>query len=253
MLKIAAKTEPNFENLQILYKLGYENVEIFTDNNIITDKYSISLLKNFPFEYVVHAPCDTFDQYTLDFATEIGAKLINTHKVVTNDWLNVLTKKAKENDIIVTVENEGFPSTKENTEEEIKTYGAIRSAGNFKQLKERVPDIYLCCDIEHACIKKEYPWMLYACKDNLKHIHLSGWSDKKRRYHQPVYRNEKLLTEVLTMLSIIDYDGFVVCEHATRYNIPYIWREELETINDILKKKQGEIKKKKKMFNKLFK
>jgi sugar phosphate isomerase/epimerase len=230
-MKLAAKTEPNEKKLIDIQEAGFRNVEIYTDKNIIEDPASASLLNLFMLNYVVHAPWDYIDSRVIDFALSVGAKTINTHKIVDNDVLADVVKYAWERNIAITVENEAWPESHHLDDDgkplrTLKSLDPIRSGGDFIRLQELIPDVKLCVDVEHAVIRREYPTMIKACAQYLKHVHLCGYTGGK--HHQPVYENMNLVREVAAILKDCGYQGFVVCEHDVGYHTFEVWKRTLE-------------------------
>jgi sugar phosphate isomerase/epimerase len=230
-MKLAAKTEPNEKKLVDIQEAGFWNVEIYTDKNIIEDPASIDLLNSFTFNYVVHAPWNYIDNGVVDFALGIGVETINTHKIVDNDVLAKVVEYARERNITITIENEAYPESHHldddgNPLRTLKSLDPIRSGGDFIRLQELIPNIRLCIDIEHALIRREYPTIIRACAQHLKHVHLCGYTGGK--HHQPVYENVNLVKEVAAILKDCNYSGFVVCEHDVDYHTPEVWKRTLE-------------------------
>jgi sugar phosphate isomerase/epimerase len=108
----------------------------------------------------------------------------------------------------------------------IKTYDPIRSAGDFRRLKEKIPNVRLCIDVEHAIIRKEYPEFIHGCCSDIGHIHMCGFTGGP--HHRPVYENMPLMVEIVTMLKECDYQGFIVCEHDVEFHTIEIWKKTLE-------------------------
>jgi len=231
-MKLATKIEPNLNKLDILTSIGWRYLEIYTNRSVIESPLMIGLLLSYPeIEYVVHAPTDYFDKSVIDFAHQINAKLINTHKILSNDDLKKLTSYAKKKGITITVENESFPESHHldkhgNLLPTVKTYDPIRSAGDFHRLVEEIPDIRLCIDVEHALIRKEYPSILDSCYELLGHIHLCGFNGGE--HHRPVYENMQLVQHLATTLRKYKYHGFIVCEHSLKQQTLEVWKKTLE-------------------------
>lgn len=227
MIKFAAKTSPTFKDLDLLRRLQYKYVELYTTNKTINSAYTMAMIDGFSsFEYVIHAPCDTFDKNIIRFALDIGAKLIIVHKVIANEQLKEIVNEALVYGIRVAVENVGIIDGTQSED-------YVRTSEDFFNLLKKVHNIDLCVDVEHACIENSFPWILYTCRDFLTHIHLSGWDSKVKKYHEPVYQNVNLFKETLLALKTIKYDGFVVCEHSTKYNTEEIWRWSKELFEKI--------------------
>jgi len=229
-MKFAAKVEPNFKKLNVLSEIGWKYLEIFTSHKFINDDV-VQLLKNYKFEYVVHAPTDYFDKSIVDFADNIGAKLINTHKIIEDDVLVGLVAKAKAKGIVVSIENEAFPESHHlddngKTLPTILTYSPIRSGGDFLRLQEKVPDIKLCVDVEHAIIRKEYPSVIDSCYESLGHIHLCGFNGGP--HHRPIYENMELMQHTARLLRKCKYKGFVVAEHDIEFHTLEVWEKTLK-------------------------
>jgi sugar phosphate isomerase/epimerase len=233
-MKLATKVEPNKTKLDTLARIGWKNLEIWTDEGIIENIGATSLLNEYDFEYAVHSPTDYFDMTVVDFASYIGARVINTHKIVPNEDLARYVAYAKSKDITVTVENEAFPEShhlKDGTVLQTivpDRYDPIRSAGDFKRLQEEVPHVKLCIDVEHALIRKEWPAILHGVVVNqdVGHIHLCGFAGGA--HHQPVYENMGLVDQVSGLLRASGYQGFVICEHDIEFHTEEIWTETLE-------------------------
>jgi len=232
-MKLAAKAEPNPGKFKVLAELGWRHVEIYTSRALLTTSSSVGLLQQYAdkMDYVVHAPTDYFDKSVIEFAQHIGARLINTHKIVPNEQLRELVDYASSFGITITVENEAFPESHHldrhgNPLFVSHSYDPIRSAGDFRRLVEQVPQIGLCVDVEHAIIRREYPDIISGCCEYLGHIHMCGFTGGK--HHAPVYQNMKLMKEVVSMLRECEYKGFVVCEHNTEFHTYDVWKETLE-------------------------
>lgn len=231
-MKLATKIEPNKVKLDTLARVGWKNLEIWTDERIIESVGAISLLGQYNFNYAVHSPTDYFDNTIVDFASHIGAQVINTHKILPNEDLARCVAYAKSKGITVTVENEAFPESHHLKNGKVlqtvapDRYDPVRSAGDFHRLKEVIPDVRLCIDVEHALIRKEWPAILYGTNEDIGHIHLCGFTGGA--HHQPVYENMELVEEVHRMLHRYGYDGFVVCEHGTEFHNEQVWAETLE-------------------------
>lgn len=233
-MKLATKVEPNKTKLDALAQIGWKSLEIWTNESIIESVGALSLLGQYDFNYAVHSPTDYFDNTVVDFASHIGAKVINTHKILPNEDLARCVAYAKSKGITVTVENEAFPESHHlKNGEVLKTvapnrYDPVRSAGDFQRLKEAIPDVKLCIDVEHALIRKEWPAMLYGVEvdKDIGHIHLCGFTGGA--HHQPVYENVELVEEVHRILHIGEYEGFVICEHDTEFHNEEVWGKTLE-------------------------
>jgi len=230
-MKFATKIEPNFEKLDILARMGWKHLEIYTNRFFIEKVGILSLLKSYKFEYVVHSPTDYFDESVIDFASRIGAKLINTHKIIEDNLLDKLVTKAKAKGIVVSIENEAFPESHHLDDDgkqlpTIQTYSPIRSGGDFLRLQEKIPDVRLCVDIEHAMIRKEYPSIIDSCYALLGHIHLCGFTGGP--HHRPIYENMELVQHLATLLKKYEYKGFIVAEHNLEFHTPEVWGKTLK-------------------------
>lgn len=235
-MKFATKIEPDQKKLDILSQIGWKYLEIYTNRFYIDSTEVVSLLKKYSFEYVVHSPTDYFDKSVIEFASKIKAKVVNTHKIVDDKELARLVALAKTKHISITVENEAFPESHHLDDEgkmlpTIKTYDPIRSGGDFLRLRERVPRVKLCVDVEHAMIRKEYPGIIDSCYEFLGHIHLCGF--KGGPHHRPIYENMELVQHIATLLRKYEYKGFVVCEHDVEFHTPKIWEKTLKECKDL--------------------
>ena len=230
-MKFATKVEPNSKKLDTLDKIGWKYLEIYTSRSFIESWGAMVLLKSYGFEYVVHSPTDYFDKSVIDFASRIGARLINTHKIIEDNALADLVALAKVRGITVTVETEAFPESHHLDDDgkqlpTIQTYDPIRSGGDFLRLQEKIPDLRLCVDIEHAMIRKEYPSIIDSCYESLGHIHLCGF--KGGPHHRPIYENMELVQHLATLLRKYKYQGFIVCEHDVEFHTIEVWEKTLK-------------------------
>ena len=232
-MKLAAKIEPNCKKLRSLVLQGWKCIEVYTNQSLLCSPGAAGLLKSYSgqVEYVVHAPTDFFDYAVINFADYIGAKTINTHKIISNTHLANLVNYAGDYGITVTIENEAFPESHHldkhgNPLPTVKTYDPIRSGGDFLRLVELIPNVRLCVDVEHALIRKEYPCIISSCAQYLAHIHLCGYNGGA--HHRPVYENMDLVKEVVKRLRECGYKGFVVCEHDTVFHEAEIWKKTLQ-------------------------
>jgi sugar phosphate isomerase/epimerase len=230
-MRLAAKTEPSEKKLVDIQEAGFQCVEVYTDRKIIEQPANVGLLNSFAFDYVVHAPWDYIDRKVIDFAIQIGAEIVNTHKVIDNNVLIELVQYADEHGLTITVENEAWPESHHLDDDgkplrTLKSIDPIRSGGDFIRLQELIPNIGLCVDVEHAIIRREYPTIMTTCASCLKHVHLCGYNGGK--HHRPVYENINLITEVAQVLKQCKYEGFIVCEHETEFHTLEIWKRTLK-------------------------
>jgi len=57
MMKIAAKVAPRENELSVVKEVGFENIEVYTNDEYIKNKAaSVKILNSFDFDYAVHAP-----------------------------------------------------------------------------------------------------------------------------------------------------------------------------------------------------
>lgn len=236
-MKLATKVEPNIEKLDSLFEVGFQYLEIYTNRKVVDSQTAVDLLISYPFHYAVHSPVDYFDETVINFAHRVGAKTINTHKIVTNERLFELVQYATQRGITITVENEAFPESHHldkngNQLPTIKTYDPIRSGGDFWRLQRKVPSVKLCIDVEHAMIRDEFPSILESCSRFLGHVHLCGYV-AGGKHHQPVYNNMTLVEIVVKMLRGCIYTGFVVCEHDTIFHTKEVWAKTLKECNPL--------------------
>jgi len=217
---LATKCEPRLAKLKLLRDIGFKHLELYTSREWITPEV-IDRALSFPFEYVVHAPIDYFDESVVKFAREIGAKGINTHKTITDEQLYKMIVLAHKHDLFVTLENEG-------TAQKVPTFGSIINLQDWIKAKERFPGLKLCIDVEHAKIKEVYP-EIFTFASDIKHIHLSGYINDEIGHERPVYENHEQTLEVIKLLKLIGYEGFVVCEHDVEFHTRAIWER---TFND---------------------
>ncbi len=235
-MKLATKTEPNKWKLDTLESIGWKNLEIYTNYDIIENPGTLSLLHDYDFSYAVHAPTDYFDMTVVDFARNIGAEIINTHKIIENDVLASLVAYAKKFDIRVTVENEAFPTSHHLDKEgnqfaPVERYDPICSNGDWRRLQEEIPDVRLCIDVEHAIIRREWPDFI-DCADDLGHLHICGYTGGA--HHRPVYENIELAQQTAMYLNYCSpYQGFVVCEHDIEFHTEEVWTKTLEMCTPI--------------------
>lgn len=237
-MKLATKVEPNKTKLDALARIGWKNLEIWTNYDVIESVGAISLLNQYDFNYAVHSPTDYFDNTVVDFASHIGAVTINTHKILPNESLAKCVAYAKSKGIAVTVENEAFPESHHLKNGEVlqtvapDRYDPVRSAGDFLRLREAVPGVKICIDVEHAMIRKEWPAILRdTLPGDVGHIHLCGYQGGA--HHQPVFENMILARQVQAALKQKEYQGFVICEHDTEFHTEEIWTETLERLTPI--------------------
>lgn len=233
-MKIATKTEPNREKLAQLWDIGFRHIEVYTDQEIIEDPESTRILKEFNFEYVVHAPTDHFDMDVLDFANEIGSSTINTHKILTHRRLQELVDAAARVHIMVTVENDSHPATHQIVNREYIVWPAdpLCSVADANRLLETVPGVMLCFDIEHAYLRGEYyDWVESLINTQsgrlvgIGHVHLTGYDHTSPKgYHRPVQESPHLVEDTIYYLARAGYKGFLMCEHDMQFHTPEIWK-----------------------------
>lgn len=241
-MKIATKTEPNRQKLQVLTEVGFNNVEVFTNEKIINDPDSISILNDFNFNYAVHSPTAYFDESIIEFASEIGANTINTHKIVTHDRLRELVKYASDRDIQITVENDSLPAGHQIVNGEYIVWPAdgLHSAADARRLAADVPGVLMCLDIEHAHHRGEFSsWLANTVDSNLLigHVHLTGYNEiNPKGDHRPVHESATLVRRAIKSLARAGYTGFLVCEHNTEFQTREIWEQTLRYCQQLVDK-----------------
>lgn len=240
-MKIATKTEPNREKLQTLTEVGFNNVEVFTNEKIINNPNSISMLNDFDFNYAVHSPTAYFNESVIEFASKIGANTINTHKIVTHDRLRQLVKHASDRGIQITVENDSLPAGHQIVDGEYVVWPAdgLHSAADARRLAADVPGVLMCLDIEHAHHRGELDsWLAdIVSSDLVGHIHLTGYNEiKPKGDHRPVHESATLVDKTIKSLIAINYTGFLVCEHNTEFQTREIWEQTLRYCQQLVDK-----------------
>lgn len=240
-MKLAAKTEPNKEKMQTIWDAGFRYLEIYTTVQNI-NKDSEDLLNSFEFEYAIHAPIYSFDESVIDFAHHVGARIINTHKILNPDRFRELVQYARGKNITITIENDSLPSAHQIKDGQLIVMPPepFHAASDGERIVRDILGVKLCLDIEHAWLRGEYSQILTAhASHHIRHVHLTGYiSSNSKGFHRPVYESDFLVENTIHYLARESYEGFVVCEHNVQYHTFEIWKRSFDFCNDIIVEKE---------------
>lgn len=216
------------ELLSIVKEVGFKQVELFTNKKLLDDK-TADIARQFDFEYIVHSPVDFFDNSVIDFAIKIGAKMIVFHygPDMKIDELKKLVKRARNYDIQLCVEN--TPGQRAPT----ALYKTPITPEDFYKIKEQVPEVKLCLDIEHAMVAQVFPRIVKVVGKDICYVHVTGYP----RYHSPPFLNRSMFEIWIRELKSVGYDGIVTAEMDKEYQVEEIFRKLKDFFNEFADKK----------------
>lgn len=219
-MKLAMKVEPNHEKLSAILKAGYEAVEVYLARRFITPEY-IELLLSYPFHYSVHAPVQYCDDSVFDLAQAVNAKTVTVHCTYTLDELEYLALRATNFGLNLCIENEGVWG-EDNYEQDLKKppeLMTVHTGEDFLRLKEKIPDLYLTLDTEHAGMRDSLDsfWPLVK-KGFVLHSHTSGYDKTRGSWHSPPLNNEPAFRENIARLKELNYQHFLTVEMHMKHH-----------------------------------
>lgn len=223
-MKIAIKTsfDGGLENAE---KSGFKCVELYTERKLISSVYA-DTAKNFPFEYSVHVPVDYIDEAMIDFALDIGSRIVITHFIVPIERLTEIVDYARKLKIIVCIENSPGHAP-------WKLYGKTETAKDFFEIKKSVPNIKMNLDIEHAIVSGVFPGIIQEVGRDIKHVHITGYPPNP---HSPPYENPSVFRIVIDELKKIGYHGFISAETDLQYQNEATFKRIREFMESVIKK-----------------
>lgn len=193
---IAAKCAPQDNILSDVERAGLEAVELYFSEKILDDlKKVISVCKNYPFKYAVHAPNDGYNPYNLaELVETIGAEIVVFHNIYWEDeWKN----------IVKAFKNIKAKLCIENTHSVHEPLKFIRRYGFGR-----------CLDLEHLqmqCAGVYEEEFIPAIKQ-ASHIHLTGYTYGSKLWHTHIHHSPEHSLYLLNLLRKACYSGLVVSE-----------------------------------------
>lgn len=214
-MKIAFKTEPNRHKLEILKEIDCKCVEVYTSSHFLKKEY-LDLLKEYNFEYSVHAPVKYCNDSVFEFASILEAKTVTVHCIYTDLELRELANLAKKKDIFLCIENEGI------IEIDIPNRIIIHHADDY--LKLDISNLFLTFDTEHSAMQGSTDsfWPLIE-SGYVKHMHTSGYDGTKGSCHSPPLNNPGRFVEIKNKLK--NYEGFLTIEMHMKHQIKEVFLE----------------------------
>jgi sugar phosphate isomerase/epimerase len=218
MMKIAAKVAPKKDELALLKEIGYENVEVYTNDEYIKNKIDCAkILNSFDFDYAVHAPKKFYDESVINFADSIGAKIVVVHHVLAADKLAEIVNKAKNYGIVVCIEFGGSEH--------------LHDSKEFFDLKKKIKDLKMCMDMEHTVNYNVFPEIIRKVGRSISHVHISG---SPPGLHHPPQDNLEFVRAAIRELKKINYEGFVVAEMDLEYQTKKIFIETKKFLEQVI-------------------
>ena len=218
-MKIAVKITPKEDKLEMAQNAGFVFVEIYTDKNLLSSE-SIRVLRNFDFEYAVHAPTKSFDKGVIDFCEKLDVKTIAIHLVNEIPELKKLVDYAKKFGINICVEN--------------LSGNKLPTAKEFFELKEKIPNIMMNIDIEHLIMINQFPNMISEINQSIGHCHITGYPPN---HHSPPYENPEIVKRDVEELKKIGYQEFITAEMDLKYQNEEILKKTFKFMNEIVNQK----------------
>lgn len=236
-MKIAIKTEPNKEKLILIQSLGYKFIEIYTSRSFLQPEY-LKLLKEFSFEYSVHAPVQYCDETVFNYANKLNAKTVTIHCVYTKKELENLSNQAASLGISLCIENEGVFG-ENNYEHDLKKSPelvTIHCADDFDRVG--LPKLSMTLDVEHSGMRKSTNSFWRLVKNGIvKHMHISGYDGTKNSWHSSLLNNPERVSEIVGNLLFLDYQNMLTIEFHQKYHTEEVMRANLQLVSQCLPSK----------------
>lgn len=193
---IAAKCAPEEKYFSDVKKAGLNAVELYLSDKILRDTDRIiSLCRDFPFTYAIHAPNDGGDLKQLALlAKGIDTRVVVLHDIYwENEWGEILAL-FKDSAARLCVENTG------------DIYVPVKFMRRY--------NVGLCLDLEHLQMQCQgiYEEEFIRIIKISSHIHLTGYSIGSTLWHTHIHSSSDHGRYLLGLISKSGYKGFVVSE-----------------------------------------
>lgn len=199
---LAAKCAPQKEVLERIYKAKIEYVELYLNKHILGDDNLdkvISLCKEFPLFYSLHAPSDDYCPKKLYFLSKnIGCKVIVFHDIFWEKEWEEIYNIFYDSDTKICIEN---------------THSVHQPVKFMRRFS-----FGRCLDVEHfqmecgGFFEEEFVNLI---KDTT-HIHLTGYTFGKESWHTHIdYSTQNY--HILNLIRDSGYRGWIVSEARTKY------------------------------------
>lgn len=200
-LVVAAKCAPDISILSAVKDAGLPAVELYTNASWLERiPEIISLCKNSPLRYALHAPIDTFQPEELaDLAEDINAEVVVFHNVFWDDEWDKMAKFFMNIKARVCIEN----------------IASVHEAAKF----ERRYGFGRCLDLEHLQLEVGgvFDEEFLRVMKTASHVHMSGYSFGSGLWHTHIHHSPEHCLHLLNLLKEAGYKGMIVSEARVRY------------------------------------
>lgn len=195
-IKLACKCAPSQDILDNINKANIDAVELYLSYDLMKDfKNIISLCKDYPFQYVLHAPSDNFSFDNLFLlAKELNSSIIVFHNILWEDEWEELVSIFSGSDIRLCIEN---TSSVHEPVKFIRRY-----------------NLYRCLDVEHFQMECSgfFEEEFVSLVKSAVHIHLTGYIYNSSLWHTHIHYSKEHNMRILNIIYSAGYKGLIVSE-----------------------------------------
>ncbi len=195
---LAVKSAPQRDIFSHIRAADIEAVELYLSREIMRDLDGIiTLCREFPFRYAVHAPNDCYvPDELLTLCGAIGAQVAVFHDIFWQDEWEAIARFFKGSRTRVCVEN----------------IGSIHEPLKFM----RRFSFGRCLDIEHLQMQcgGVYEREFLPLMRGTAHVHITGYTPGSKLWHTHIHVSARHNRHILDLLRESGYTGFVVSEAA---------------------------------------
>jgi sugar phosphate isomerase/epimerase len=216
-MKFGVKVAPEMQLLSIIKELDFRYVELYINKKLLNED-SLDTAMRFNFEYILHSPIDFFDDSVVDFAIKLGSKTVVMHQrpEIQPEAFKKTVKRAKNFGVQVCAENSPTGLDRSNV-----YYRLPITPEDFFKMKEQIPELKLCLDVEHAMLAKLFPRMIRLVGKDIGHVHITGYPPN---YHSPPFANRAMFEIAIRELKNVGFEGMVVAEMDVQYQTEDVFR-----------------------------